>query len=295
MKRKNFVFLFCMFLTCLLFPMTADADTGPKPSVVITFENMGDELCYGTLLSEDDTTGPATAWDGTPENISDYGLERNIWEAFVNYKDTDGYYFLQEGWLCSTEKKLAWTYYPPERFKILLYYPESGAFVVSGIYERYAFDSYFKVNMDGIDIESVEKNAPVLTAERSYYFTWELFSLFCRIIITILLELGVAFLFGFGRKNLLIWIGGINIVTQVLLNLTLNFTFHHRGSLSFTASYALLEPLVFIIEAALYLVLFQKTSCLKIPQWKIILYAFIANAASFGGGLLIAELMPIIF
>lgn len=289
MTRKITVLLSCILFTYLLFPVTAAADTGPKPSVVITFENMGDELCYGTLLSEESTTGPATAWDGTAENISDYGLDHDIWKAFVDYEDKDGYYFLQEGWLCSEDKKLEWTYYPPDRFKILLYYPESDTFISSGIYERYAFDSYFKVDMDGIDVTST------LIAKRSYYLAWELFSLFCRIIVTIVLELIIAFLFGFGRKNLLIWILGVNVITQVLLNITLNFTIHNRGSLSFIASYILLEGMVFIIESALYLVLFPKTSSLIVPQRKIILYAFTANVVSFGGGMLIAELMPVIF
>lgn len=293
MKRTITVLLSFILFAYLLFPVTAAADTGPKPSVVITFENMGDELCYGTLLSEESTTGPATAWDKTAENISDYGLDHDIWKAFVDYEDKDGYYFLQEGWLCSKDKKLEWTYYPPDRFKILLYYPESGTFVTSGIYERYAFDSYFKVDMDGIDVTSAKND--VLIAKRSYYLAWELFSLFCRIIVTIVLELIIAFLFGFGRKDLLIWILGVNVITQVLLNITLNFTIHNRGSLSFIASYILLEGMVFIIESALYLVLFPKTSSLIVPQWKIILYAFTANVVSFGGGMLIAELMPVIF
>ena len=149
--------------------------------------------------------------------------------------------------------------------------------------------------MEGIKIDSSEKNIPLITAEKSYDFTWELISLFCRIVITILLELVIAFLFGFRQKNFLIWIGIINIITQIILNVLLNFTLHSRGSLSFTYSYALLETLVFIIESATYLVLFPQISQKQIPQWKIILYTLCANGVSLAGGLLIAKCMPIIF
>lgn len=56
MKRNGIVKLFMGVLYCvmsvLLFsPVTARADIGPKASVRILFENMGDEPCYGTLLT----------------------------------------------------------------------------------------------------------------------------------------------------------------------------------------------------------------------------------------------------
>ncbi len=292
MKKQITIFLSCLLIIYLLFPITASADTGPKPSIIVNFKNMGDELCYGTLLSKDKTTGAFSVWDGNEENMPDAAYtDMDIWRAFVEYEDADGYYFLQKIFPCSEDKVIEWGYLPPSPFKILLYYPKSHTFVSSGIYEKYAFDSYFSVDMDKIDITS---DTPLLIAEQSYSYARELFSLFCRIVVTILLEVGVAFLFGLGRRNLLIWIFSVNVVTQILLNLTLNFTFHEKGSLSFAVSYILLECLVFVIESSLYLVLFSKFSNLVIPKWKIILYAFTANVVSFGGGMLIATLIPVI-
>ena len=91
----------------------------------IQFEHMGDELCYGTLLSKEKSTGPASAWDGRTESDQKEYMDPGIWKIFVNYKDPDGYYFLQRSWKVSESKELAWTYYPPDDFKILLYYPET--------------------------------------------------------------------------------------------------------------------------------------------------------------------------
>ena len=65
---------------------------GPKPSVHIQFENMDDELCYGTLLCENESTGPASIFDGSKEHArikekypDSYYFEEKIWKAFVEY------------------------------------------------------------------------------------------------------------------------------------------------------------------------------------------------------------------
>lgn len=64
-------------------------------------------MCYGPLLSKSASTGPASAWDGDLDNIYNYNLDMNIWQAFVVSKGTDGYFFLQKEWLCSESKELS--------------------------------------------------------------------------------------------------------------------------------------------------------------------------------------------
>lgn len=287
MKRKLTTWIMCFIMVFAMLPITAHADTGPKPSVRINFENMGEEVCYGTLLSKTDSTGPSSAWDGNPEHIYNYDLDIDIWQAFVDYEDVDGYYFLQEGWLCSESKELNWTYYPPSSFKILLYYPELDTYTVSGIYERYAFDSYFRVTMDGLEIKSVD--------DKAYDFTWELISLACRVVVTIALELAIALLFGLRQKKLIMTILGVNVVTQIGLNVALNIINYNRGAYMFVFCYVLLEILVFIVEAVAYTVLFPKSSEPQISKKRTVSYALIANIVSFIGGMAIAQLVPGIF
>lgn len=300
MKRQTGTFFLCFLIAFLLFPITVKADIGPKPSVFITFENMGDEICYGTLLSKSASTGPASVWDpsesdGIPEHIFTYGLDYEIWEAFVNYQDADGYYFLQMAWQCNESKGFGWTYYPPDPFKILLYYPKTDTFAVSGVYERYAFDSYFSVDIKDFEAGSPKAQGVVLTAERNYPYTREILSLACRILLTILLEIGIAFLFGLGQKRLLLFITGVNVVTQVVLNVMLNIVRYHSGDLAFMVFYFPYEAVVFIIEAILYGALFNKISRTYIPGWKTVLYALTANVLSFIAGFLIALWIPWIF
>lgn len=286
MKQRILVLLLCLALVCGLAP-AAYADIGPKPSVHITFENMDDSLCYATLLSKTKSTGPSSAWDGDENHIYNYNLDLDIWRAFVEYQDPDGYYFLQEGWQVNETKSFAWTYYPPSSFKVLLYYPETGEFVTSGIHERYAFDSYFTIDL--------EAAGPTLTLKKSYDYTWETISLVARIVLTILLELGLALLFGFRGKQVLLTITGINIVTQVGLNLALNIINYSQGSMAFVLFYLLLELAVFVLEAVLYLRLLQRASPTPLKKGRVILYALAANVLSFGCGLWLAVQIPGIF
>lgn len=309
MRKRGQIFLalLCVVFSALAFPVTAKADMGPKASVRIRFENMGDELCYGTLLSEKKSTGPASAWDGMEEDARIYEeypysnyLPRTVWEAFVSYKDPDGYYFLQEGWTVSETKEIAWTYYPPFRFKILLYYPETGTFVSSGIYERYAFDTYYTVDMNGVNIGSVEYNEALSTdrrieAYRSYQYRQELLSLAARIVLTVIIEMAVALLFGFRKKKQLLILTITNIATQVILNVALNLINYDSGPLAFAVFYVLLEIVVFAIEAVLYCTVLKKASETKKSNWYYVIYSLAANSVSFAAGLLLARVLPGIF
>lgn len=309
-KRKQsqiLAILLCLVLVVATFPITANADMGPKASVRIWFENMGDEVCYGTLLSERESTGPASVWDGTEENARTYEenpysnyLASAVWEAFVDYKDPDGYYFLQEGWMVSETKEIAWTYYPPSRFKILLYYPEAKTFVSSGIYERYAFDSYYTVDMDGVNIGSVEYNEELSTNERidayrSYNYRQEMLSLLARIALTIVIEMIVALLFGFRKKKQFLILVIVNLITQIVLNVLLNIINYNSGPLAFTVFYALLEIVVFAMEAVLYCKILKQVSEQQKKDWYYVTYSFVANSVSFGAGFFLARILPGIF
>lgn len=306
---KLFVGLMACIMVWMLFtPVTVHADMGPKPSVRVLFENMGDELCYGTLLSERESTGPARVWDGDEEEAMHNGNERyswaefdyETWKAFVEYEDADGYFFLQRGWVVSETKNIEWIYYPPSRFKILLYYPETGTFVSSGIYERYAFDTYYTVDMDGVNMNSVEYDEVLSTDERieayrSYNYRMEVISLVARILITIAIEMVLALLFGFRKKKQLLLLIGVNTATQVVLNVLLNVINYKSGHWAFVVYYVLFELIVFVLEAVIYCALMNRFSEKTKAKWFYWVYALVANAVSFVAGIYIAQVLPGIF
>lgn len=301
--------LVCAIMVIMIFPITANADTGPKPSVQITFENLGAEECWGTLLSRKPSTGPSSAWDGNEEDArhnenpngqydwQDFGYD--VWKAFVDYDEKDDFYFLQEAWKINETKELAWTYYPPNEFKILLYFPETGEYAVSGVYERYAFDSYFTVNMDGAKF-SVDYNEELssndrLNAYKSYNYGVEIGSLVARIIITIVIEMAIALIFAYREKKQFLLLAGVNSGTQIILNVLLNIINYNSGEMAFVVFYVLFELVVFVIEAILFYHLLNKISIKQKPKWLAVVYALVANAVSFGAGMMIAEWLPGIF
>ena len=274
----------------LVFPAKALADAGPKPSIHVGFAGIAEEeVFYGTLLSQYDTTGPCSAWDGTEEYAryapGDEGYE--IWKKFVDYQDSDGYYFLQEWWECSGEDGISWTYYPPYSFKILLYFPEEDLFCVSPVYERYAFDSYYTVDLS-------DYRSGSLTAEKSYDYTWEFVSLAVRIVFTVLVELAAAWLFGYRSRKALSFLARVNVITQVGLNVALNAANYTSGYFLFIFLYVLLELAVTVAEMLLY-IRFLPRYAEKSKKSRAAAYAWTANILSFAAGMWLAAVIPGIF
>lgn len=314
--------------------MKASADTGPKPSVRVTFENMGDELCYGTLLSKTPSTGPTRAWDGTEDGKPIFnGVKETVWRAFTEFKDEDGFYFLQWFRRADENKALNWTYYPPQTFKILLYYPDratksgaadnsagastrdskttaaSGAFCVSDVLKRYAFHSYYFVDMRNVQSETIGTIAKI-SATQGYDYSAEILGFFVRFIITLGVETLLALAFGLRTKRAFLTVLAANGATQVALNILLNVQLHFNNVYGVFPLYFFAELFVFVAEAALYCFILGKRknggengsadenggkAAIAYSKKRLILYAFTANLVSFCIGLPLAILWPAVF
>lgn len=308
-KRTTTLYIVGVALLAMLVftqPVVASADVGPKPSINITLTNFNDELCYATILSKSQSTGPYSAHDPNgeldrsvfyqfdsgyydDENYHNEELE-HIWRVFVDYEDADGYYFLQRWWkLGSESNQIIWNYYPPYDFKLLLYYPEGETFVTSEAYERYAFDSYYTVDMSKVDAAA---GGTQLKLIKSYDYTWEIISLICRIVLTIGIEIAVALLFRINGRKPLLTILITNCVTQILLNVALNLMCYFDGFMMLIFLYLPLELGVIFVEAVTYAIALRKQG---VPIWKALVYALVANVVSGGLGFVLAWFIPGLF
>lgn len=304
MKRKTRLIVFCIvaMLTVLVLaqPTTASADMGPKPSINVTFKNLDDEPCFVTILSEYKSSGPFSAYDPKVDNRELGGFDSNYysdenyvneeaelsWQAFVDYEDKDGYYFLQRWWKLGGESnRISWGYHPPYSFKVVVYYPENNVFIASDIYERYAFDSYYTVDMSSVD-------GARLLLSKSYDYFGEIIGLLCRIALTILIELLIALLFRLKGRRVMLTVFAVNTVTQIALNVALNLINYFRGALAYLVAFVLLEIAVVVIEAVAYSILLRKCG---VPVWKSLLYAVVANVVSAVSGFYLAEWLPGMF
>lgn len=295
--QKQIATMLCLLFALLMIPGNVKADTGPKPSVNVTIDGISGETYYATLLSETESTGPASAYDGTNAYYTDeIPNAEELWQKFQNYEDADGYYFLQWFWDCSEENAFQWGYYPPERFKILFYFPEYDSYVVSDVQERYAFDSYYTANLTEVDYRQggTVNCAESGTITRSYDYKDEIISLLVRILITIAVEIIIAVCFQLRGKKQLLFIGLVNIVTQIVLNVLLNLAAYTGGVKRFVLCYFLLELLVTVIEAVVYVRFMPENE--KVPSnSKLVTYALVANIASYVIGYYIAKILPGIF
>lgn len=295
MKRKKIsALLLCAALLAAMVT-TAFADIGPKPSVRVDFVGSSGEPCYGTLLSKEKSTGPASAYEDRSDEIKTmYQDNRDmecdsaaaeLWEAFQHYEDPDGFYFLQQWWTCTDGNQLAWTYYPPQTFKLLLYYPDTGEYRVSPVCERKQFHSLYEVDLSKEELSLT----PQYPAGR------ELATLLVRMVLTLALELLVAIPFGYRAPEQIKLLAVVNGITQLALNVSINLIDRFSGFYALILGYILLELLVFGAEAYAYVRLMPRYSSAQAEKGHPVLYALCANLVSFGAGLWLSLHFPNLF
>ena len=290
MKRR----LFCgsildLLLVCVL-PLGAAGDTGPKPSIPVTRVGFGEDACYLTLLSQTETTGPWSKHESFAASKDSYGnpeADEAIWTAFNDYEDADGFYFLGCYGEVTGGQMFCWSYYPPDTFKVLAYFPDSGTFAVGPVTEREEFSARYTVSLseqgDTLVIEHEQD-----TAENNIAFVE-------RLSLTLVIELVLAVIFCFRTKAQILTIVCMNLITQVGLNQAITHIFPLVSSRWYWPGLLVLEVLIFLVEGAVYARLlprWKKDPAAVCHPWK---YALAANVASFGVGLILARLIPGMF
>ena len=299
MKKRLFSFVWAaLLLAAMVLP--AGADMGPKPGVEVTLLGLEGRACWATLLSDIDGAGPHSAVKpGEPMDIPDGMGEQEIraMEVFRAYAEgsSGGWWFIPPNVWDASDGAFSWGYYPPYTFRIALWFPQEEALAVSEPCERYAFDSYYTLDLTGADLEPGGA-VTGLAAVRSYDYTWQILSLVLRILATIAVEMGVALLFRLRSRRQLAIILAVNIVTQVGLNVGLNWVAYADGPVSFTLSFAFGELAVTLLEMMAYSMKLPKLGELDGEHvGRTSLYALAANLASLAVGWWLANIIPGIF
>lgn len=296
-KQKTGILLILLFVFAAQLPLEVRADTGPKPSVVLQIDGP-EEPYYVTMLSRIKSTGPFSAYN--EGEIKHYCVtdatkvptEAGMvaWEKFQTYAEQDGYYFLQQYAECFGTQEYKWGYYPPQNFKIVFYFPASDSYAVSTVCERYAFDSYFSVDV----VREADSNYRV-SVKKSYDYISEILGVGFRILLTIVTEVLIALMFAYRKKKQLLVILAANLVTQTLLNILLNYLEIRTQAIFMVMSYIFFELIVFGLEAICYHSFLIREDTRTRAGGRVVLYAFIANVASLLFGILVANVLPEFF
>ncbi|MDE6727537.1 MAG: hypothetical protein K2J80_06310, partial [Oscillospiraceae bacterium] len=202
------VFAFILASVCVFFTInvTAFADIGPKDSVTVYVNGVdGGREYYIALLEE---------WEEPPYNDRYIEGQDSMWKKIYEFSRADGLYPANSPvdspyFKIRGRDSARWGYHPPQTFKLLLYFPDNERFLVSEVLKKYAFDSYFTVEVNN-DSLTVVKNGGAKG------IIIEVAGLLIRIAFTVLIEIGIALVFGYRGKRELKLILITNIITQVL-------------------------------------------------------------------------------
>ena len=294
----------CSILTALLLllPLTAmpvSADVGPKPSVVVALEGLEGRTCLGTLLSQQEGTGPYGRF--YEEEAAEDPEEDRALRALLPLErmDSEGFHLLNFVKDCS-DGEFSWTYYPPHTYKIALWFPEEDALAVSGVYHRYAFDSYYRLDLSGVELMPggiVELEAARL--QRDYPYGASLLALAGRVALTLGAELLLALAFGLRTRQALKWVAVVNLATQLGLNLALELFTYCNGALEGMMAimalpvYLAAEAVVTLVELRIYRrkLLGERGASGR----RITAYTWTANLCSLLAGVLLSFRLPALF
>lgn len=319
MKKRIIPALLIAILLTVWSSTPVSADMGPKPTTTVYFSGVTGE-CYGTLLADTTTNGPHGVWDDS-EAFRAYEPDDPmyaIWEKMLSYRDSDGFYFWQRVFDCTDGAKLYWGYYPPERFKVLIYFPATDSFAVSDILERTEFYSVFNVSVENMATAAAAPTeplteptteaptqakteapldssaatqpaaAPQITSAKSagifgdlWANVWHALPLFLlHLALTVGIEILMAVLFGFRKGRLLGCVALTNAVSLTLLHAVLLLCGGVWIKAPASPLYIAAEVLVTACEAAVYCLRFPKLGAEK-PRRRIIIYAAAANAVTY--------------
>ena len=271
----------------------AFADFGPKPSVVVEFENAGDQEYYVTLVAKEDKLGsPYSRVTAEDQPETD---DIAIWNRLVAYEDPDGMVFAGNAQKLTGDGAYVWGYYPPLEFRVLIYFPDTDSFVESSeILEQYAFDSYYQMDFNDLP-ENWNDAVAAIPVTRKYNLLWQITAFLLRLAVTVAVECLLAVLFGFRGKRQMLLVLAVNCATQLAMNLLILdesvglFVFY-------VLQYALIEVGVILAEGLVY--------CLALPKLATpeqnrnihpIAFAFFGNVASFSLGFLLSNWFPMLF
>ena len=248
---KKLFKIILVVLVCAGFIVPAFADIGPKPSVTVIIEGIETgKTYYVTLLGKESSYGPhhsSDEWHG------------EIHDAFKDYQDKDGYYYLGLSEELEDSNAISIGYYPPNDFKVLIYLIDEQRYICSEAVKAEAFYSTFRavVEGDSIKVEDISSMTP--------YVVNGLICLIATVVIEVLLAILLAYK---GHVKTIII---VNVITNLLLQTVVSLIYYYDGLLTMMLVYVPLEIAICVVEYIVYLFMIKR------KKFKLLIYTIAAN------------------
>ena len=242
MKKKLFI-----SLLLLLLPVTAFADTGPKPSITVKLKNMNSTNYKIDLLSDF-----SDKKDYIDDIVDQYSKYKN--EPIYKFHEGDWYATALRNFLLhgsiegNANKSHTFTYFGvPNEFKVIIQMPD-GSIKVSELLQKKAFD--YNVVLDINDMKLVSENKDI-----------NIFNYIKILLITVIMELLIALLFKTKKYYIIIF-------TNIITNTLLQFVMYKNSSMLLFIAF---EFIIFISEYFIYL------RYIEFDKNKLLTYTLLAN------------------
>ncbi len=280
--------------------VTVSANAPAWPDIIIKLDQPYDGDYLVIVLS--DRNAFYQYDDNWYDNYKDeYGAEAT-WAAVKKLKsvsDEDGYDFIADMDGFNKENGSTDVQYPYDTFKIALYFPDTDTLVKTDILKKESYIEVFKLTLDEqkvAEIQVAEYNKhsnsegeyhPAVTTEKPTV-TSLIFSplivknFFICLVINLVAEILIALIFGYRKWRHIVTIAVTNIVTLILLTVSVWLINPpvYDGLLSFP--FAFFEIAVAAVEGTVYAIAFRRFEYReKYRPWLAVIYAFVANLITY--------------
>ena len=286
--------IFMVLILMAALGIYAFADFGPKPSVVVEFENAGDQEYYVTLVAKEDKLG--SPYSRITDEDEQHDVNIDVWNRFMHYENPDGMVFAGNVQKLTGDGAYVWGYYPPSEFRVLIYFPDTDSFVESSeILEQYAFDSYYQMDFNDLP-ENWNDAVAAIPVTRKYNVLWQVVAFLLRLAVTVVVESLLAACFGFTSKRQLLLIFAVNCATQLAMNLLMLTQGAVHIFMFYVILYAMAELGVVLAEATIYCLALPKLADRYYAEGKHpLVYAVVGHLASFVLGYWLSNWFPMLF
>ena len=270
MKKK--IVLAVLMLVLPLMITIVHADMGPKPSLDLTFEGLGEGTYYASIFGGSEKYGPNGPLAQQLGNREEYELYKKrysnipgeIIDQFYEYTSGDYCFWGVVYPIDRNNNKVSWGYYAPDDFMVVVITPE-GRLITSEPYQKSVVHGYYKCTLSG----------DTVILSDNFNYGLERLKVLGRVAATIIIELLIGLIFGYRSKPEVKRIIITNLITQILLNLGVSLGTYIGGVLAAMFFMLILEFIIIFIEGAVY------ANKLSGKNWLIWIYAIVANVASF--------------
>lgn len=282
MYKKSFLFILLLTLSLGLFTQKTKADMGPKSTAVIEVIGITEDYYLDILILSNHIIEPLNSDDLENKISRNYYMDIYPSHILNGYQDNDGYTSrtlfsgppatLIQNTTNYNIIKIGY-FQAPTNFKIAIVLKD-GTLLKSKIIDRRLFNSEITFDLTGVDLTYDQSNIGTIKEIIPYMFMTT--SLIIRVIITILVEAIILYLFMYRSKNSLKLIGITNLVTQTILTFFMIISFYYWLSIfGLIAALVLGEIGVFTAETIIYRLFLKEHS-----KKRAIAYAIVANLVS---------------